>query len=67
MKQKPNPPITEGDVLDNLEIISIGKKGDGVGKINNFVVIVPNTQEHQTYKVKITKVLDTVAFGVVEE
>ena len=60
------PPIREGEVIENLEIISIGKKGDGVGKISNFVVIVPNTQEGQTYKVKVTRVLDTVAFGVVD-
>lgn len=65
MNQHEQPPIKEGDIIENLSIISMGKKGDGVGKINNFVVIVPNTQEGQSYNVKVTKVLQTVAFGVV--
>ncbi len=57
------PPIEEGQVVDDLMIIGLGRKGDGIGKVNNFVVIVPQTEVNQTYKVKITKVMSTVAFG----
>lgn len=66
-QQSNNPPLHEGEVIENLKIISIGKKGDGVGKVNNFVIIVPNTEEDKSYTIKVTKVLPTVAFGVIHE
>ena len=60
-------PIQEGDIVD-LTIESTGAKGDGIAKIDNFVVIVPGVQEGETVKVKITRVLKKMAFGeVVEE
>ncbi len=62
-----NQPIQEGDIVD-LTIESTGAKGDGIAKIDNFVVIVPGVQEGETVKVKITRVLKKMAFGeVVEE
>ena len=62
-----NQPIQEGDIID-LTIESTGAKGDGIAKIDNFVVIVPGVQEGETVKVKITRVLKKMAFAeVVEE
>lgn len=57
------PPVKEGDIIQDLKIIGIGRKGDGIGKVDNFVVIVPETDEGQSYTVEINKVLSTVAFG----
>ena len=57
-------PIQEEDVID-VTIESIGAKGDGIAKINNFVIIVPGVQEGEKVKVKITKVLNKMAFGEV--
>ena len=34
-------PVKEGDTYD-VEIESVGEKGDGIGKIEGYVVIVPN-------------------------
>ncbi len=60
------PPVDEGQIIEELKIVGIGKKGDGVGKVDNFAIIVPNTQEGQTYKVKINKVYPNVAFGTID-
>lgn len=55
-------PVEEGHVYD-LTIESIGAKGDGIGKINGFVVIVPKGQQGSTVKVKINAVRAKFAFG----
>jgi len=57
-------PINEGDILD-VKIESTGAKGDGIAKINNFVIIVPNVREGDEVKVKITRVLNKMAFAEV--
>ncbi len=57
------PPVSEGEIVESLEIVGMGKKGDGVGKVDGFAIIVPNTVENQTYKVKISKVYHNVAFA----
>jgi len=64
MTETVKPPIKEGDVL-SLTCISKGKKGDGIFKVDKFVVIVPDTEIDETYEVEITKVFSTVAFGAV--
>ena len=56
------PPVEENDVID-LEITSVGSKGDGVGKIGNFIVMVPTSRKGEICKVKITRVLQKMAFG----
>ncbi len=57
-----SPPIQEGEEYD-VTIEDIGKEGDGVAKIENFVVFVPNTKVGDEVTIKITKVLRTLAFG----
>ena len=61
-QERNDPPVNEGDVLD-LEIESLGDKGDGVGKIDKFVIMVPNTKTGEKVKVKISRVLRNMAFG----
>jgi len=60
------PPVKEGSVYD-VRIESLGREGDGIAKVENFVVIVPNTQVNDNIKVRITKVARRVAFGEVVE
>ena len=55
-------PVKEGDVID-ITIEGIGAKGDGIGKVDNFVVIVPGAKEGETVKVRITRVLRKMAFA----
>jgi len=46
-----------------VQIGTVGSKGDGIAKVNNNVVFVPGTKEGDLVKVKITKVINNVAFG----
>jgi|TARA_Y100000310_G_scaffold345748_1_gene469202 predicted RNA-binding protein with TRAM domain len=57
-------PVKVGDELD-VKIEAVGKKGDGIVKKDGFVLFVPNTNEGQEVKIKITKVLRNVGFAEV--
>lgn len=51
-----------GDEIE-VTIESTGAKGDGIAKVNNFVVIVPGAKEGEKVKVRITRVLKKMAFA----
>ncbi len=55
-------PVKEGEIID-VEIISIGEKGDGIAKLEGYVIIVPNTKKGDKIKVKINAVRGRVSFG----
>lgn len=55
-------PVQQGDEVE-VTIESTGAKGDGVAKVNNFVIIVPGAKEGEKVKVRITRVLRKMAFG----
>lgn len=55
-------PVKVGDEVD-VEIESVGEKGDGIAKIKGFVIFVPNTKKGDRVKVKITRVLRKVGFA----
>ena len=55
-------PVNEGETYD-IEIEATGAKGDGIGKIKGFVVIIPNAKPGQKIKVKIDAIRGKVAFG----
>ncbi len=57
-------PVKEGDEVE-VKIEAVGEKGDGIAKINGFVIFVPNTKEGETVRVRITKVLRKVGFAEV--
>lgn len=57
-------PVQEGEEYD-VEIEGIGEKGDGIAKINGYVVIVPNVQKGDKVKVKVNAVRGKVSFGEV--
>ena len=44
-------------------IEGIGTKGDGIAKIDNFIIIVIGGELHQTYKVKIKRRFDNFALA----
>lgn len=60
------PPVSEGKIYD-VKISDLGREGDGIAKIENFVVFVPGTKVGDQVKIKITKVHRRVAFGEVTE
>ncbi len=57
-------PVKEGDTYD-VTIEGIGEKGDGIAKIQGFVIVVPKTQQGQRVKIRITAVRGKVSFGEV--
>ena len=57
-------PVEQGDEME-VTIESTGAKGDGIAKVNNFVVIVPGVKQGDKVRVKITRVLKKMAFAEV--
>ncbi|MEW6722676.1 MAG: TRAM domain-containing protein [Candidatus Micrarchaeota archaeon] len=55
-------PVSVGDVLE-LSIISKGGHGDGIAKIEEFVVFVKGAEKGERCRVKITDVKRTFAVG----
>jgi predicted RNA-binding protein with TRAM domain len=56
--------VEEGQIY-TVAISDIGSQGDGVGKIEGFVIIVPETKIGDTVQVRINRVSKKVAFGSV--
>lgn len=46
-----------------VNVLGVGKDGDGFTKVNNFIIFVPNTKKDQIVNIKITRVLKKYAFG----
>lgn len=61
---RPPTPVEEGKVYD-AKIEDIGREGDGIAKIENFVVFVPGTKVGDEVKVRITRVMRRMAFAEV--
>ncbi len=57
-------PVEEGQEVD-VTIDSVGKRGDGIARIDNFVVFVPGTNQGDQVKVRITSVRGNFATGEV--
>lgn len=55
-------PVKEGQEYE-VEIESVGGKGDGIAKVKGFVLFVAGTQKGDYVKVKVTKVLQNVGFA----
>ena len=58
------PPVSVGDVHE-VKIEAIGSEGDGIAKINGFVIFVPGVQVNDIVTIKITKVLKRYGFAEV--
>jgi predicted RNA-binding protein with TRAM domain len=61
---KDKKPVEEGQIY-SVTISDIGSQGDGVGKVEGFVIIVPDTKIGETVQVRINRVSKKVAFGSV--
>ena len=55
-------PVKEGEEYD-ITIEAVGAKGDGIGKVNNFVVFVPGTQVGERLRIRVEKVLGKFAIA----
>lgn len=57
-------PVKVGEEVD-VVIDAVGAKGDGIAKIEGFVIFVPNTKTGDNVKIRVTKVLANMAFAEV--
>ena len=60
------PPLEVGDVK-TVRIEALGSGGDGIAKVDGFVVFVPGTNVDDEVTVKITRVLKKYAFSEIVE
>ena len=58
----PPKPVREGDEIE-LTIEAVGARGDGIGKVEGFVIFVPNVQAGEKVRVRITQVRGRSAIG----
>lgn len=50
-----------------VDIIDNGYEGEGIAKIDNFTIFIPNSLKGETVKILVVKVLASHAFGKVLE
>lgn len=58
--------IEEGETYE-LRIESVGNKGDGIAKVDKYLIFIPNTVKGELVKAKVKKISGTLAFGEVVE
>ena len=63
--QDKNAPVLAGAVHD-VTIEGIAREGDGIARIQGFVIIVPGTKVGDHVKIKIEKVLRKFAIAALE-
>lgn len=59
---KGSKPVEEGKEY-TVTITDIGSQGDGVAKMDGFIIFVPDTKVGQTVKVRITRVMKKSAMA----
>jgi predicted RNA-binding protein with TRAM domain len=59
-----NKPVEVGKEY-NVTIAEISRRGDGLARIEGFVVFVPGTQRGQNVRIRITQVSERFASGQV--
>ncbi len=58
---KPKP-VKVGEELD-VTVTELSKKGDGVTRVEGYVIFIPNAKEGQQVKIKITTIRPNFAIG----
>jgi predicted RNA-binding protein with TRAM domain len=59
-------PVEEGGVYD-VTIQDIARQGDGIARIEGFVIFVPGTKVGDEIRIKVERVLPKFAFASVVE
>lgn len=55
-------PVKIGDELD-VTISEVSRRGDGLARVQGFVIFVPNTKQGDSVKIKITQIRPNYAVG----
>ena len=61
-RMEPTAPVEAGETYD-VTIEDIAKEGDGIGRVEGFVIFIPDTSVGDEVTIKVTKVLRKFAFG----
>ncbi|RPJ75480.1 MAG: TRAM domain-containing protein [Alphaproteobacteria bacterium] len=64
--ERASVPIEEGETYD-VTIQDIARQGDGIARIEGFVVFVPGTKVGDEVQIKVERVLPKFAFANVVE
>lgn len=59
-------PVSEGKTY-TVKIEDIAQKGDGIARIDGYVIFVPNTNSGDEVTIKIDRVLPKYAFATIVE
>jgi predicted RNA-binding protein with TRAM domain len=59
-------PVEEGEVYD-VTIQDLARQGDGIARIEGFVIFVPGTKVGDEVRIKVERVLPKFAFASVVE
>jgi translation initiation factor 2 subunit 2 len=62
----PKDVIEEGETYE-LRIDSVGRKGDGIARVDKFMIFVPGTAKGEIVRAKIKKISGTLAFSEIVE
>lgn len=57
-------PVKVGDEME-VKIEEISKRGDGVTRVQGYVIFVPNVRQGETVKIKISKIRPSFAVAEV--
>jgi predicted RNA-binding protein with TRAM domain len=57
-------PVKIGDELD-VNISEVSRRGDGLTRVQGYVIFVPNTKQGDNVKIKITQIRPNYAIGEV--
>lgn len=60
---KPKP-VKIGDELD-VKIAEVSKRGDGVTRVDGYVIFVPKTKQGDAVKIRIAEIRPNFALGTV--
>lgn len=60
--QESNSPVTAGETYD-VSIDDIAKEGDGIARVEGFVIFVPGTKVGDKVKIKVSKVMRKFAIA----
>lgn len=55
-------PVKLGDELD-VTISEVSRRGDGLTRVQGYVIFVPNTKQGDSVKIKITQIRPNYAVG----
>lgn len=59
-------PVNVGEEYD-VKIEDMGRSGDGIAKVEGYIIFVPNTKKGQEVKIKITETKRNLGFAELVE